>query len=397
MSITIYEIANTDTKLSGNEIRVKATTSGVPAGATDYRILLKIISADNLLVGSPFIDAIAPDADGNAFFDISGYVDQPADKDFTWPIPDLYGSRWHGYSDQVYDVNLQPGERYIDSDGNLQETFQSVFGTIFVVKGKLNPDFYAYLNTYGLTWFSYFCNAARWFSFMPITQYIHPNQPVKLWYKPPTTGLTFTFHAKAYYSDGNIKNYAGFPELYYDVMFEFEVGASGLGFPPIDGNAKLLKYEVWMDGTPSLEKRTFILNWDYHESTNYLFVDNGAGGIEVIWLSGAVKFAPAGEHTIAERPLTRSMTVKHRTKNIGNVRRTRRWIINSGYKNKEEMEALQVLLYSPAAWLVKQPANGSDSLAQYSIIPVIIKNPGFDLTDSVSDLDNIDIELEEAY
>src|SRR5690606_37970171 len=172
-----------------------ATTSGAPAGATDYKVLLKIVSVDSVLIGSPFIDAIAPDAAGVAVFNISGYVDQPYQVDFHWPIPTPYEGRWHGYQNRVYDVQLVPGERYIDTDGELQETFQSAFGTIFVVKGKLHDTFQAYLNLYSLDWFSYFCTAGRWFSFMPISQVIHPNQPVKLWYKPPTTGLIFTLHA----------------------------------------------------------------------------------------------------------------------------------------------------------------------------------------------------------
>jgi len=395
--ITLSNIAATSTHLSGNAIEITATTSAIPPGATRYQILLKIVSVDGVLIGSPFIDAVAPDADGVAEFDISGYVDQPVVKDFHWPIPTEFEGRWHDYQNQVYDVQLIPGERYIDSNGKLYEDFQTAFGTIFVVKGKLNHLFLSYLNDAGINWYTYFCGAARWFSFMPLTQYIHPSQPVKLWYKPPTTGLIFTLHAKGYYSDGSVKFYADFPVMWYDVMFEFEIGASGLSFPPIDGEAKLLKYEVWMDGTPSLEKRTFVVDWNYHESTNYLFIDNGAGGIETIWLSGAVKYEPTGEKSIAVKPFKTGMGAKKRTHIVSSARRTRKWVINSGFKSKEEMAALDMLLDAPTAWLVKQPANGSELLAQYTIIPVIIKNTKLNLTNSMIDLESIDIELIEAY
>ena len=93
--ITLSNIAATSTHLSGNAIEITATTSAIPPGATRYQILLKIVSVDGVLIGSPFIDAVAPDADGVAEFDISGYVDQPVVKDFHWPIPTEFEGRWH--------------------------------------------------------------------------------------------------------------------------------------------------------------------------------------------------------------------------------------------------------------------------------------------------------------
>ena len=62
MAITLSEIAANSTHLSGNPIWVKAATSGIPAGATGYKILLQVISSNGELYGSPFTpDAIAPD------------------------------------------------------------------------------------------------------------------------------------------------------------------------------------------------------------------------------------------------------------------------------------------------------------------------------------------------
>lgn len=114
MAVTLSEIAINSTHLSGNPIMVKATTSGIPAGAEEYKILLKIVSADNVLVGSPFIDSIAPDANGVAWFDISGYVHQPIPIDFKFPL----SGRFNAYQDASYDIWLYPGESYIDSNGD---------------------------------------------------------------------------------------------------------------------------------------------------------------------------------------------------------------------------------------------------------------------------------------
>jgi hypothetical protein len=91
----------------------------VPAGATDYKALLKITSADSptpLLVGGPFVDAITP-VSGAASFDVSGYVDQPMDKVFEYPL----SGGLNPYPNQTLDITFTPGERYIDSAGDLQE------------------------------------------------------------------------------------------------------------------------------------------------------------------------------------------------------------------------------------------------------------------------------------
>jgi hypothetical protein len=396
--ITISEIANNSTHLSGNDIRVKATTSGAPANATDYKILLKIVSADNLLFGSPFIDAIAPDAAGVAEFNISGYVDQHHNFDMKWPIPSEYEGRWHGYENLAYDVQLFAGERYIDSNGDLQESFQSAWGTIFVVKGKLDSLMLARLNDAGESWFSHYSQGGKWLNYMPVVQHIGPNTPVKLWWKPPTTTFPFSLKAKAYYSDGSTVDYSGEGTMWYNVMFEFSVQPRGLQFYPVIGSAKLLYYEVWIDSSPSVEKRTFILDHKYYENNYYLFVDNGiGGGAETIWLNGAVKYAPSGQRNIANKNFISGMGSKNRTRFVSSKSRTRKWNINSGFKTKAEMEALDILLDTQNAWLAIPPSNNSTHITDYSLVPVIITSTELALTDSMNDLQSVDIELEEAY
>ena len=397
MSITISEIEHASTHLSGNIIEVKATTSGIPTGASEYRIMLKLISVDNVLFGSPFIDAIAPDSAGVARFDISGLMDQDIKKDFYWPIPTVNESRWHGYQNLVYDVQLIPGEIYIDENNLLVENWQAAFGTIFIVKGKLNDLILAKLNDANSTWFSYFCTGGRWFTYQPVTQYITPYQPVKLWWKPPTTGLTFTLRVDGFYSDGTKKFYSKNPTMWYDVMFEFDLQPDGLGLPLTYEDAKLLYFEVWMTGTPTIEKRTFIIDWRYHEEIWYLLADNQIGGIDCISLTGAVSYNPSGERKITGKSFEKGMGVKQRTQIVSGNKRTRRWVINSGYKSKAEIAALDVLLDTPNAWLLIPPPGGTDNINLYTIAPVTITSTELQLTDSMNDQESIDIEITEAY
>ena len=397
MSITISGIANVSTHLSGNLIEVKASTSGKPAGASDYRIMLKIVSVDNVLIGSPFVLAKVPNAAGLAVFDISGLTDQHINKDFHWPIPHTYEGKWHGYQNLVYDVQLIPGEVYIDENNLLVENWQSVWGTVFIVKGKINHLFQSILNSTSSSWFDYFCSGGRWFTHQPLIQYVTPYQPVKLWWKPPLTGLSYTFNAKGYYSDGSTQTYSGSPTMYYDVMFEFDCHPDGLAFFPIINDAKLLYYEIWMTGSPNLEKRTFIINWAYTEETYYLMADNQIGGIDCISLTGSVIYIPTGDRNVVIKPFDNTMTFKNRTHLVSGNKRTRQWKINSGYKSKDELAALDMLLDTPNAWLLVPPRGGSNSISQYSVVPVIITSSELQLNNSMEDQESIEIQFTEAY
>lgn len=403
--ITITEIAANSTHLSGNPIKVKATTSEIPAGASDYMILLKVVSADGVLMGGTwidgvfvegvFIDAIAPAA-AVVEHEISGWVDQAFDKDFTWPIPDQYSGKMHGYENQVYDIQLVPGHRYVDSSGNLQQSFQATWGTIFIVKGKLTEPVLAKLNSAGTNWFEKYCTGGRWLSYMPLVQKAGPHQPVKLWWKPPVDGA-YTLKVKGYYSDNSEVLYTASYDLYVGVLFELDLYPAGLGLAPIgEGGKRLQYYEVWMEGVQAVEKRTFLVDWTPHEESWYLFVDNKMGGVECIWLNGRVRFEPAGERTISKRPQRSGDGVKVATRKVS-ARSTRKWIINTGHKHRDEMEALLMLLYSENMWLAIPPAGGSDDISQYELTPVAVVNGSLPLFDNFADTLDFNLELEEAH
>jgi hypothetical protein len=185
--------------------------------------------------------------------------------------------------------------------------------------------------------------------------------------------------------------------MWYDVMFEFDLHLPGLNINPIVGIAKLLYYEAWMTGTPNVEKRTFIIDWNYHEEVYYLLADNQIGGIDCISLTGAAVYNPSAERKIAVKPFEKGMGVKQRTHLVTGNSRTRRWQINSGYKSKAEMTALDMLLDTPNAWLLVPPQGGSDFIAQYSVVPVIITNTELQLTNAMNDQESVEIEFTEAY
>ncbi len=79
------EIIGKPVQLTGNDIWIKISGGGAPSGAVDYKYMLKLFSTDGQIPGAPFVDAIAPDENGEAFFNISGLVDIPFPAVFEYP------------------------------------------------------------------------------------------------------------------------------------------------------------------------------------------------------------------------------------------------------------------------------------------------------------------------
>lgn len=391
--VTLSGITASSTHLSGNPIQVIVTSSGAPAGCKAYEVLLKIESLDGELEGAPFIDADTPPASGVVKFNISALVDQAVSRSMAWPIPDLYSSRYHGYENMVYDVFLSAGEKYIDADGKLVETFGSGI-TVFVVKGKMPEYLLAQLNTLNTDWSTYFCAGKRFFSLLPKTQFVSPYQPIKLWWKTNLISEDIVMTTKAYYSDGSTATHTSSFTAYRPSLMEFDVQPEYMGFVLKNATKHLVKY------TCSIHEEiyTYVIDWNYYEKYIYLFVDNGIGGIDTIWLKGRVKYEPEGQRTISAKPRQQGDGVMIPSLWVTGNSRQRKWIINTGYK-PGEMPGLDILLDTPNAWLAMPPkSENTTDLSRYELIPVIVQNNSLTLYDDMNDnLDMVDIELLEAY
>ena len=399
--ITLSGIEVPSTHLSGNDILVTATTSGAPADSFAYQILLKITSPEGELDGAPFVAAITPDADGKAVFNLSGYVDQRFEKAIKWPVPGQYNGKVTAYQNGSYPIWLYPGESYIDkNDGQLKEIYQNPVEPIFIIKGRLPDLKLAQLNDEGKTFFSKYCGEGKFFSFMPTEQQVTPYQPVKLWWIPPSTLGAVSTKLKYYIGGGSqtITIHSG--GLWMDILYEIDCHAQNAGVPLVDGSGnRLEKYEVWIEGGEiTTEKRTFVVNWTPpRENYYYLFADNRIGGMECISLTGAKKFNPQGERIMARRPFRAGAGVQIPSQIPTSAKRTKRWTINSGYKPKAELEAMDFLLDAQHAWLALPPDDGSTDISTYRLVPVNIVSTSLQLTDDSNMVESVDIEIEEAY
>jgi hypothetical protein len=387
MSVTLSEILPESTHLSGNPIWVKATTTGSPSGTTHYKMLLKIISINDVLFGSPFIDAQEPNTDNFGEFDISGYVDQPLPITFSFPMSGFVT----GYADRIHVVHLQAGESYIDADGNRQVSWFDVVQPIVILSGKIDEHELTGYNDKNSNWFTEWVGAGKFLTRLPDEQKVHPSQPVKLWIKTHLISLaTVTFTINAYYSDGYVELYTFHVTLFGDHIFEANLQPYLLGIPlVIENGSRLIKYNVyWSGGSVVSPLKTFILDWQPKDYCNYLFFLNPIGGIDCIWLNGSCE---PGHNTTSvqakSQPPKGAKQKDHSMQVSKNTRMT--WEINTGFKDREEMEALVDLFRSEKVWLLYN----AEILDNAKLYPVIIENADDILTEWDADIHSLDLKL----
>lgn len=374
--------------LSGNPIRVNITGATIPSGATDYKILCKVASVDGLLIGAPFIDAKTP-VTGAASFDVSGYVDQPVDKSFDWPMLGGLGPN----SIYTLDVNFTPGERYIDSNGDLQEAWGTASLTNFVIKGGVSFTQLGIYYDESDSFYNDFVVGGKFLTWMPLSQVVHPYQPVKLWLLSDEN-QSVELNIYAHYEDGDGHLYRSNHDLYINILHEINClpfHADSLQMPPVKNGSKMDYYEVWIGSVT--ETRRFIVDHNYHENCNYLFVANSLGGIDCIWLNGAVDKGFKVSQVFANKPWPAAGTRKTRTKVVSNKTGSRTWRINTGYKSTEEMAGMPDLLLSKQVWLLEDASAYNTG----TLYPVIITNSDALLNNSMEDLHSLELEIEEAH
>ena len=144
-------------QLTGNPVFVNCSGASIPSGAYEYMILLRTISEDSKLPGAPFHDAVTPDSNGNAVFDISGILDQPLEVSFQYPVT----QKIVAYPTGAFNIQVQPGERYINSQGLLVENWFAVSDVFQMVKGGLSPRQNAMMKAENLNFYSKYVQAGR--------------------------------------------------------------------------------------------------------------------------------------------------------------------------------------------------------------------------------------------
>jgi hypothetical protein len=367
-------------QLSGNPIWVEVSGGSAPADSEDYKIMLRIADAGSNLMGAPFIDAIPPDGSGNATFDISGYMDQPI------PI-EWFGLNVGGPHDsQLFDITVEAGECYIDSDGVLQEDWSGSTEELKILKGGIGDRQLAYYNDQESSFYEDFVVGKKWLTWQPDGMIVPPYMPVKLWFVSETAGSS-TRIVTAYYSDGTTDVHSEAFGI-YDIsgILEFNGDPYSLGMDLInDDGARIEYFTVELEGYAPL--RTYYIDWTYHENYYYLFYANSLGGVDSIWLGGLVEEVITSNMVTTLKPAAIDATVYDPTVLVSSKSATRVWRANTGYKRRAELRDLRDMLLSKRVWFYFRG----------NIYPVVVRNTESVFWDETKDITNMTLELTEAH
>lgn len=378
-------------QLTGNPIWIECSGGSPPAGSSGYKILLKVISEDGNLVGAPFILPIAPDASGNADFDISGYVDQPVKAAFQYPLSGIVVAR----ASQAFNVQLQAGERYWDSAGELQEVWGSVeASTIQMLKGGNHPRQISMMNALGDSFYADYVQGDQWLTQRPQGDQVHPTQSVKMCYMVPAT-KSGNLNIVVHYNDDTTNSASAAITLNKDYLYEFNLSPTQYGISLEPTGKKALYFTAQLDfgSGDTSQLRSFYFDWRYIERPIFLFFANSLGGIDDVYFSGNIKDLFQTSDDVAERPPLRDDTVYDGTLVPSVKTGQNRWSFNTGWKPITSMQYYRDLLLARQAWYLYSNV----TVTTYSIIPVIIENAGKELLDRKNDLFSMEITVSEAH
>ncbi len=378
-----------DVLLSGNPIWAEVAALK-PAGATNYKILLRTVSTDSALVGSPFIQEKAPDDDDMAYFNIQCFVDQPATYTFEYP----QATKAIAHALLAFDITIEAGESYTDSNGDPQTVWSGTTESHRILKGGLSHDkMHDYLP---YRFYDDFINdggGTKFLTWLPDYSKISLTQPLKLWYiYPYSTSKTLDIHYDVYYKNDAIVNKTETVTLDPDKLYEFNLSPELWNVDAQDNGHDIDYITFDLIDSSDLgysELRTFYLNTNYYEQNNYIFYKNSIGGVDCLWLTGKKTELHNSERTIATRTDNHSSygNLNQPTKVVTTVSGHRGWNINTGYKSKAEIQHLRDFALSNQIWL----ADG-----EY-LVPVYLDDKEKVLYDIDRNLDSLDIKIIEAH
>lgn len=390
MAISV-NILGEDVQLSGNPVEVECSGASAPVDSRNYQVLLKVISQDGKLENLPKTDAIHPATDGKALFDISGYVDQPVSLAFQYPLSGAVKS----YATQAFNVQVQAGESWLDADGILREEWGSVSDVFQILKGGVSQRQLNMMRDAGSNFYQFYLQGGKFLTARPWGDFVHPTQPVKLWFMP-IANASATLKIKAVYMDGSENIYSAGVSLNTDNLYEFNVNPMLLGVDAETGaGSKMNFYDVWLEsgGNEISEKRRFTVDWIYCERPIFLFFANSLGGIDDVYFSGYVQDRFGLEGATAVKPATRNDTVLDPTLIVTSKSGQNKWTINTGWKTLGTMQYYRDLMVSRQAWYLYS----NMTQTSFNVIPVIVDPGDKTLYDRKEDLWSLELEISEGH
>jgi hypothetical protein len=244
-----------------------------------YAIVLLLYCNDKLITEL----LLNIDDEGLAETDVSEYLKAYLSQDFQWPESDA--EFIYARTGAIKSWYFRYGEKWGDDDYRsliLSSTYYVMYGGVsWMQQAKYNSDvssFWAKLqyNQYFLSW-------------APLTRYIGPAEPVKLYFINHSAATTLKLKAKLYTASTNststVDSVAGIADK---AMYEFILSPAKVNYAGLSTET-LVKIEVWMDNESDVrvsEIRTFYLDYSHYEHTRYFIFRNSLGAFEIIRTTG---------------------------------------------------------------------------------------------------------------
>jgi hypothetical protein len=286
---------------------------------------------------------------------------------------------------------VQPGERYIDTNGALQTNWFTESDPFYLLKGGLSPRQVASLRDAGTDFYTKYILGGKFLTSRPQDELVHPTQPIKLWYIPAADNAAIEYRVKYFFDDGTNATYTATVNLDASKLYEFNCNPAHLGVNIQPTGKRVTNFTVAL--YTESETRRFTYDWNYCERPVFLMFANTFGGVDDVYLSGYIqdKFVTEGDNT--SRPPQITDTVYTPTLLSLNKQGQNRWRINSGWKSIPTIQFLRDLLISKQAWYIYSNITQTTT----SIIPIIIDTADNLLVDRQQDMYSIDIEFSEAH
>lgn len=249
------------------------------------------------------------DNDGLAEVDVSGLLKPYLTPEFEWPESDadfifprtgsiaswyfLYGERW-GVSE--YQATTK------------SDTYNVLFGGVsWMQQAKYNAD--------NITFWVKLCNNKYFLSWAPVSKYIGPEEPLKLYFLNHSAATTLKAQVKLYYASGNntitIDTVTGVADK---AVHEIVLSPVKLVYTGLADNT-LVKIDVWIDNendVPVSEVRTFIFDYTHYEHTRYFLFRNSLGAYEVLRTTGLLHKSEEYDREMASVDVASDYTGKDR-------------------------------------------------------------------------------------
>jgi hypothetical protein len=384
--------------LSGNPIQITLTSpiSLENFGKLNRKLCIKV-SCDALL-GSPFVEEIAPIINGfslDSVFDISGFIDQPVTYYFDFPAVGVVTA----HPKLAFTVSIDIGEVWTDLSGDRHVAWNnlSTNNTLTVIKGKLRPYELGILNDSGKSFASEYIDGGKFLTHLPNKQVVSPTQSVKLWYLSRWTNIHNAQWNLSIATDLSIDHFFTSGEVILNPisgLLEFSVNPAFIGFNMGPGE-KFISYTFWLsdsDGDIS-ERRSYIIDNTYYEKAFSFIYVNPLSGVDSIWLTGQYSEGLKTESEVAYRTVPVSSGSKVASQIAISSGSQRSWELNSGPKSQTEILALRDFLSAKQCWMV----DPNPELLGQKLIPVNIEPGDHKLFDSAEDIQSLNLKITEAH